>query len=395
VEYVADMPLLSDTVNLENQAWGRLGDGTVLGPTGEVVRVVASEPMTVVLPMITRNWAPPAFTAIKTAEPEVAYAETPGELITYTVVFVNEGTVAGTLVSIRDLLPTGFTFVQMLPGSDVLDPPSGSTGLIYWAGPYVVEGGSSLSLIFQVQASSTPGTYVNYATATAVDGRSPAAPAEATVQLIEPILLSENWDSPSTYWEPFLNYWRLNWLQWHVDWGIGVGGSAALNHTYWYGVADPDDGAHDALYFYNAPGADTWRNYRMEARVKLNVGITQGFWFRAKYIPSELGGRHVEGYYLVWRPGNNLVKLSYINNEGQWAYHFADPIELTRTTYHLQKGIWYNIAVEVRDNNIKAYVDDNLVIDFDDDTYSSGTVGFFAYQVEQAAWDNVVVTQLP
>ena len=523
VEYVAAMPPTSDTVVLENQAWGQLGDGTVLGPAGEVVRVGASEPMTMALPLVTRNWAPPAFTVVKTADPEMAYAQTPGELINYTVVFVNEGTVAGTLANVRDLLPTGFTFVQMLPGSDISDPPSSTTGLIVWVGPYVVEGGSSLTLIFQVQASSVPGTYANYATATVLDGRSPAAPAQATVQVVEPpaftvaktaepavvyakvpgelitfsvvlvnegsvagtlvnirdllptgftflqmlpesdvsdppsgstglivwagpyvveegssltlifqvrassvrgtyvnlatataldgqspdapaqatvqvidpILLSETWENPSPYWEPFLNYWRLNSLQWHVDSGIGVNGSAALNHTYWYGVEVPEDGADDALYFYNAPGADTWTNYRMEARVKLDVGLTQGFWIRAKYIPSDLGGRHVEGYYLVWKPAKDLVKLSYVVDEGKWAYHFALPIELTRATYPLQKGVWYNIAVEVRGSNIKAYVDGNLVIDFDHDRYSSGTVGFYAYQLEQAAWDNVVVTQLP
>jgi uncharacterized repeat protein (TIGR01451 family) len=394
-EYVAAMPLVSDTVDLENQAWGQLGDGTVLGPEGEAVRVAASEPMTMVLPLITRNLAPPAFTVAKTANPEVAYAESPGALINYTVVFFNEGTVAGTLVNIRDLLPTGFTFVQMLDGSDVSDPPTGTTGQIVWADPKTVEGGSSLTLIFQVRASSVPGTYVNYATATALDGRSPAAPAEATVQLLQPILLNETWESPSPYWEPFLNYWRLNSLQWHVDSGIGVNGSAALNHTYWYGVEDPEDGADDALYFYNAPGSDTWTNYRMEARVKLNVGITQGFWIRAKYIPSELGGRHIEGYYLVWKPAKDLVKLSYVVDEGRWAYHFALPIELTRATYPLQKGVWYDITVEVRGSNFKAYVDGNLVIDFDDSRYTSGTVGFFAYRVEQAAWDNVVVTQLP
>ncbi len=417
VEYVTQMPLISDTVDLENLAWGQLGDGTVLGPAGEAVRVVASEPMTVVLPLITRNWAPPAFTVAKTAEPEVAYAQTPGELITYEVVFVNEGTVPGTLVSIRDLLPTGFTFVQMLPGSDISDPPTTATGLIVWAGSYVVEGGSSLTLIFQVQASNVPGTYVNYATATALDGRSPDAPAEATVQLITPSLLSEDFEDPSPYWEPFLNYPRLNEEQWHYKPGGSYDGSTALGHTYWFGVDNPEDGAHDALFMYKDPAAEQWTDYSFRTRAILyfDDGSDRGqfgVWFRGIHRDSDLLGRWVSGYYFTLKPAPPIRAYLWqlrtddeCGDDCNFNYHFSNPLvlesldrqELEAKGVFLEKGRWYWLRVDVEGPRIRCYVDDHLVFDYYDDvgtTFTEGTVGFYTYIAGDARFDNVTVEPL-
>jgi uncharacterized repeat protein (TIGR01451 family) len=417
VEYVAAMPLISDTVDLENQAWGQLGDGTELGPASKAVRVVASEPMTVVLPLITRHWAPPVFTVAKTAEPTTAYAETPGELITYTVVFVNEGTVAGTLVNIRDALPVGFTFVQMIPGSDVSDPPSGSTGLIVWAGPHVVDGGSSLTLIFQVRASSVPGTYVNYATATALDGRAPAAPAQATVQLLAPILLSESWESPSPYWEPFLNYWRLNEEQWHYKPGGSYDGSTALAHTYWFGVGDPEDGAHDALFMYKDPAAEQWTDYSFRTRAILyfDDGSNRGqfgLWFRGIHRDSDLGGRWVTGYYFSLKPASSVHAYLWqlrtddeCGDDCNYNYHFSNPLllealdrdELEAKGVYLEMGRWYWLRVDVEGPRIRCYVDDHLVFDYYDDVgsvFTEGTVGFVTYIAGDARFDNVTVEPL-
>lgn len=417
VEYVAAMPLISYTVNLENQAWGRLGDGTELGPAAEAVRVVASEPITMVLPFITRNWAPPAFTVAKTAEPEVAYAQTPGELITYEVVFVNEGTVPGTLISIRDLLPTGFTFVQMLPGSDISDPPTTATGLIVWAGSHVVEGGSSLTLIFQAQASSVPGTYVNYATATALDGRSPAAPAQATVQLLSPTLLSEGWENPSPYWQPFLNYWRLNDQQWHYKPGGSYDGSTALAHSYWFGVGDPEDGAHDALFMYKDPAAEQWTNYSFRTRAILyyDDGTNRGqfgVWFRGIHRDSELSGRWVTGYYFTLKPASpiraylmTLRTDEECGNDCDYNYHFSNPLvleeldrgDLEAKGVYLETGRWYWLRVDVEGPRIRCYVDDHLVFDYYDNVgsvFTEGTVGFATYIAGDARFDNVTVEPL-
>ncbi len=395
VQYEASMPVVSDTLYLTNTAEGRLVDGTVLGPVSREVVVAAGGPTTIALPLIVRAWSPTAFTVDKAADPMVVVAQTPGELVTYTVTIENTGTDPGTLADIHDTLPVGFSFVKMLPGSDVTAAPAGSSGQIVWDGPFDLDGESSMTLIYQAQASSSVGTYTNLADVTAIKGIPPQEPGTAAVEVIEPTLLVESWEEPSPYWEPFLNYWRLHPEQWYIEWGAGINGSAALKHTYFYGVADPDDGAHDALYIYQGPGSDTWTNYRYEARTKMNVGYTQGLWFRAKYIPSDLGGRHVEGYFLNWRPGDNIIKLMRIRDYGQWAYHFSIPDELASVKYTLSRGVWYHMVVEVRGSNIKAYVNDELVIDFDDDGYPTGSVGFFAYKVADAAWDNIVVTPLP
>ena len=395
VEFEASMPVVSETLSLINKAGGQLADGSVVGPASQEVVVSPSAPMTIILPAIYRFWSPAAFAVSKEASPLVVYAQTPGELITYTVKIENTGTVLGTLSDIRDTLPVGFSFVTMLPGSDVTTAPAGSSGQIIWNGPFDIAGQSALTLVYQVRASSSVGTYTNIATATVTEGIPPQAPGTATVDVIESTLLVEKWEEPSPYWEPFLNYWRLKPEQWYVEWGTGINGSATLKHTYFYGVSDPDDGAHDALYIYQGPGSDAWTNYRFECMAKMNVGYTQGLWFRAKYLPSDLGGRHVEGYFLNWKPGDNVIKLMRIRDYGQWAYHFSIPDELIKANYTLNKGVWYNMAVEVRGNNIKAYVDGNLVIDYSDDGYPTGSVGFFAYKVADAAWDNIVVTPLP
>jgi hypothetical protein len=84
-----------------------------------------------------------------------------------------------------------------------------------------------------------------------------------------------------------------------------------------------------------------------------------------------------------------------IRDYGIWAYHFSIPDEIASATYKLSRGVWYDIAVEVRGDNIKAYVDGNLVIDHNDGGYPSGSVGMFAYKIADAAWDNIEVTPLP
>lgn len=397
VEYQVAMPMISDTQNLQNLVSGRLGDGTVVTDSVEV-RVSSIHPATIYLPFVTRRWAPPRFTISKSADPTIVNNEAPGELITYEVVLSNIGTDPGTLAEIRDTLPEGFAFEAMHPDSDISALPGGPSPNLVWTGPFEVAGESTLRLIYQVRASTELGTHINKATATASVGRSPDAPAEATVEVIEPILLSEKWEDPSSYWQAFDNYWRLEPYQWYVEAGAGVGGSAALKHTCWFGFYDyacDEEGAHDALYMYLSPESEGWVNYRLEARVMVKEGTAQGLWFRGQYEPSEQSSRHVEGYYLTWRPTSNLIKLVRLKTEGKWAYTFHNPDELARVDYTLKKWEWYDIAVEVRGSNIKAFVDGELVLDYDDATFPTGTVGAFAYRIQDAAWDNILVTQLP
>jgi uncharacterized repeat protein (TIGR01451 family) len=112
VQYRATMPTGDDPKALSNEAWGLLGDDTLVGPDSVEVKVATSHSTTVSFPFTARNWAPPYFEITKTADPTVVYAESPGHLITYRVTIVNGGSDPGELADIRDTLPAGFSFEQ-------------------------------------------------------------------------------------------------------------------------------------------------------------------------------------------------------------------------------------------------------------------------------------------
>jgi uncharacterized repeat protein (TIGR01451 family) len=396
---------------------GSHDDLTVEYLTRMPVRVAPTEPMTAILPHVRRNWAPPVFVVSKSAFPELADATDPGQLINYTVVFVNEGTAPGVLNSISDVLPAGFTFVTMLPDSDVTQPPVGVTGSIVWTGPFTVQGGSSLRLIYQARAASVPGTYTNSVTATVANGRLVGAPAVSTVVLEEPFFLIEDFESPSPYWEPFLNYWRLNDLQWHYKPGGSYDGSTALGHTFWFGVDDPEDGAHDALFMYKDPAAEQWTDYSFRTRAVLyfDDGSNRGqfgLWFRGIHRDSELSGRWVTGYYFTLKPAPpiraylmTLRTDEECGDDCNYNYHFSNPLvlesrdreELEAAGVYLETGRWYWLRVDVEGPHIRCYVDDHLVFDYYDDVgsiFTEGTVGFATYIAGDARFDNVTVEPL-
>ena len=62
---------------------------------------------------------------------------------------------------------------------------------------------------------------------------------------------------------------------------------------------------------------------------------------------------------------------------------------------YAQKGNWYTLAVEIRGSNFKAFFNDQLVLEYDDDTFPRGTVGMKTYKVVNGVWDDILVTPLP
>lgn len=413
VEYQTAMPVTSDTLHLQNEVWGQLGDGTIVGPAGAGVVVATSQPMTVTLPLIYRDWAPPAFAVTKTANPTTAYAQTPGALITYTVTFVNEGTVPGVLADIRDTLPAGFTFMQMLPGSDVSAAPSGISGQIIWTGPFTVNGRSSLKLLYQVRASSTAGTYTNSATATVTKGRPPQAPASATVTLLVPIYLVDTFDHNVDNWTDFLNKPnRLRPEQWYWDASSGHPGGCLSHNRY---LGNPPYPANDALTMYLQPGAEQWTDYRFEADVWMSRETPSfALWFRGHYQDSADEGNWVLGYYLNVNPGHKWVEIWQTQTELDcvadtcttpgWQYDFSNPMLLYRAPEYPMPGFkesWHRVAVEVRNVangvNMKGFIDGVQALEFTDTQGTiilNGTVGFATYQAPLLRFDNVQVTPL-
>ena len=370
-------------------------------PLNSEVLPSASHATTVTLPLVLRDFSPPSFTASKRASPTKALVQDPGALIAYTAEFTNTGTAPGTLSEIEDTLPTGFTFVTMLPGSDVIAAPIGTTGRIVWTGPFDVAGGEPLTVLYQVRAATTAGTYVNSATASASVGAPPAARASASVELVPPILLEDSFDSNADLWTLFLNQPnKLNPAQWY--WSDG-----SYDHDRRLGSPGPSD---DALTMYLQPGSEQWTDYRFEADVWMDPGTTfASLWFRGHYQDSASAGQWVLGYYFTIHPGGGSVSIWQTQTEldclddtcttPRWQYNFSNPMSLLSVDRDLIgfRGAWQHIAVEVRGPNMKGFINGEQVIDFTDAVGTiilNGTVGLATYHAPLIRFDNVKVTAL-
>jgi uncharacterized repeat protein (TIGR01451 family) len=362
--------------------------------TAPASAAVTVHPRLFYLPTVLQRYIAPYFVVTKTASPSPVGQ---GGSVTYSVKFTNPGSDPGVLNVISDTLPAGFTFQNMVSGP--LGAPTGTTGTIHWHGPFTVGSGQDLLFSYRVQASSVPGTYQNRVTATALVGRAPSQPGVATVIVQPPTLLYEDFQTGTDGWEPFLNYWRLHPEQWYLQAGTGFGGSIGMRHSYFLGVTDPARGAHDALYMFRGnaqyPNPEQWTNYRVEAKVRLDQGTLIGLWVRGKYQPSTLDGLHVEGYYVQLRPARSDFTLQRIKTTGGTAYHFSDPEIIASGTYPMGLGNWHDLAVEVRGGNIKVFINGQQVLNHNDSTFLTGTVGLTAYSVAYGTWDNVLVTPLP
>ncbi len=395
VEYEVTMPLVGDMVTLQNLAWGQI-DSSMVGPDSAQVKV--GETGLALFPTVMKNYSPPRFTVTKSVYPSNAFTNVLEAVFTYTVVFNNEGTVPGVLADIRDTLPAGFEFGGMVTDeSDIDSDPVGTTGEIIWTGPFTVAGEMTQMLVYTVSTTPVIGTYVNSATATAVEGKGipPQTPGQATVYVTEPLYLEEDWQGPiSEHWRPYLNHGGLAPEQWFIVPNEGWLGSAGLKHTR-------DAGgklANDALYMYYDPAAEGWRDYRYEAKVNISKGEIAGLWFRGKVEQPDPSPepKHDEGYYFVMSPGGGgWVKLGAVSHDAPfYPYYFDNVREIEAKAYPIYRGWWYTLAVEVRGSEIKCYVNGDLVITANDSIYSSGTIGMKTYRIVAGVWDDIVVTPL-
>jgi len=397
------------------EAWA---EGALLGPVQACVEVGPAQGLTF-LPTVYKGIKWPYFSAAKAADPALVMAST-GTLVTYTVTLHNEGDLAGVLGSVVDTLPAGFTFVEMVPGSDVMANPSGTSGTITWNGPFNVAGGGQLRVIFRATPSDTPGVYVNWANATALVGHAPWTPASATVTVEPGVLLHDDFNQGIDLWTPFLNYHRLEPGQWY--WGAtdGVNGTGGLTHDCCTG----DEVASDALMMYLGEGAEQWRNYRVETKVYLTGGVDKygnprpyegdpiALWVRGQWEPHDVEGKWVTGYYVVVTGASNdpdhFLRLAQMRQPGDCGdacreygqYAFNNPMVLLESELvpgPFEHYRWYDLAVEVRGNNIKAWLDGQLLIDYTDEVlpFMEGTVGFKVHETKTASFDDIVVTYLP
>ena len=62
--------------------------------------------------------------------------------------------------------------------------------------------------------------------------------------------------------------------------------------------------------------------------------------------------------------------------------------------FPLLSGQRYAMRVEVSGDEIRYYIDNELVLSANDAKYPKGGLGFLAYQVKEAFFDNLLVTKL-
>ncbi len=373
--------------------------GEVIGPDSSVLTVIGYR---INVPFVFRDYRPPApiWDLHKTASP----TEIPLDAqVTYTVEIANSGDLQGTLSKIEDILPDQFTFVGMAPGSDVTTPPSGTSGIISWSGSWQVSPGEDLTLIYTVQ-SGGGGRRVNKANA--YDIRDVlVASGSSTVTVGLDLPFEEDFtDGLSEDWKPFLNWPGLDPGYW--SWAGVQGSWGIVNYDY-----DPDTLPEYKGYnmlIYDAPGAQGWTDYEIEARIKdakgenTSVGLT-GIWFRGTYQNSgAMDGKTVGGYYFYMKQGNETLYLMRTPpNNPTFGSH------VVVGTYTFGPGIilkhWYKVRIEVEGGHIQIWFEDDednvsnptKVFDFTETegAWSAGTVGLAVYTTT-ARFDYIYVRPL-
>jgi len=396
----------------DNRVEARAGDKTV-GPAWTQITVGPGKAY-VFLPTIIRNFTYAYFAVSKSAFPTTVTTSA-GEVVTYTLTIKNEGDTTGTLLTVDDTLPSGFTYQGMASGSDVQADPDGTTGTITWSLTPAIDmlPGSQKQLIYLVSPSQAEGQYTNYANVTAQAATVPAEPASATITVERGILLEDHFEEGIDRWTPFLNLpGRLAEGQWYWSATDGYGSSGGLTQDA-YRVEGKE--AEDGLMMYLGEEAEDWTDYRMESKMILRTDhYPQGVWFRGQYqdVGEEDRGGWVTGYY-VMVGGKKDGKTHYVSLKQLqtltdcWGaacdnphnlYDFNNPHELTVTKKDgdLERWRWYTLVVEARGANIKVWLDDVLYIDYTDpkEPFLTGTVGFKTFKADTVSYDDVIVTPL-
>ncbi|HFD38241.1 MAG TPA: DUF11 domain-containing protein [Anaerolineae bacterium] len=364
---------------------------------GPVSATLTVEGNLLFLPLVNRNYTPPAPEWHLTKSSNSDEIDL-GGTVDYTALIENRGNLTGTLETISDALPEGMTFVGMLPDSDITSLPLGTTGTIWWTGPWTVPPGGTLSLRYQCRADSG-GEKTN--TVSLYSSGQTVGTASHTVLVGGGLPVYEDFTySAMENWEIFLNYPDLLAERWYWSGEDGVWGL----YNYEFDRVSTYQGY--ALAVYKDPAAQSWTDYRVEARLKdvkeynLNKGLS-GIWFRGLYDNSgNMDGKTVAGYYFYIKPGNDTLYLMRTPPDNPM---FASQTVVASYVYGpgIGRKHWYNVEIEVRGNHIQIWFGDEtdgMIPVFDwidpDNAWQSGTVGLSVYN-SSARFDYVYVLPLP
>jgi hypothetical protein len=292
------------------------------------------------------------------------------------------GDLAGTLSGFADTLPGDFAFDTMLPGSDVEDgPPSGTTGTITWNGAWTMDPGEDVTLLYRV-VSGGSGEKVNTFRAYAYGGLQ-VGRASSTVTVGAGLPFEDEFSTELPEWEPFTNWPGLSPDHW--SWAGDPGAWGIWNYDWEH----PEPYTGYDLMVWDAPGAQNWTDYRIEARFrdsKTTGDLRRGFvgvFFRGTYEDSGANdGETVGGYYVYMKVADDILYLMRTPP--------ADPgfgsqvVKDSYLTGHLGRGRWYRLVVEARGANIKVWFED-------DDDGVSNPVQVFNWTDPNPAWSSGTV----
>jgi hypothetical protein len=363
-------------------------DDEQIGPASATLSVVGSQRLS--LPMVYKNLRVPMplWQITKIGGPLEVNA---GEPVNYSVEIRNVGDGVGVLGTIWDFVPSDFTFVQMLIGSEVNFPPTVRDGWLEWWSeddPWEVAPGENLVLYYQMQ-SGGEGAKTNRLEVYTVGGRLVGSDS-ATVNVLpgEPLPFEDDFTYGDSNWQPFLNYPGLLAGHWYWSGDMGVWG------LYNYDWLEPSEYQGFHLSLYDEPATENWTDYRVEIRMRdvkednLQKGLT-GVWFRGTYENSgQMDGKTVGGYYFYMKPADDGL---YLLRTPPANPTFASQVTVASYPWASRIGRkhWYKAIIEVRGANIKVWFEDDedgvsnptLVFNWTDPNpvWSSGTVGFSTY----------------
>lgn len=156
----------------------------------------------------------------------------------------------------------------------------------------------------------------------------------------------------------------------------------ATDENHALGVRDQDPEAVPNAYLLIS---DDWEDYALS----VDVVFTSGVYEQIYLVVRSARQPNCSGY----RIGGNRLGVSI--------FRFDDTPdscegEVLAENIHfpLLSGQRYAMRVEVSGDEIRYYIDNELVLSANDAKYPKGGLGFLAYQVKEAFFDNLLVTKL-
>ncbi len=160
------------------------------------------------------------------------------------------------------------------------------------------------------------------------------------------------------------------------------------------GMAKLDNTSTSEFCIYNDNNMEVWQNYTAYFRLRGKSGSTFGAYFYCTLISNPATFR---GYYagisvstnqvVLWRM-DPVLSLTYLVTQSYASWGI------------LKDSVWYGLRVQTQNKttggvNIRVYIDSDLIIEYDDNTYTEGGVGVGHFALSTCQLDEVEVFNLP